>query len=432
MKYVVGEQVFVKAKQCSGVIKYQGSLPGQEGIFYGIALSKPLGKNFGNYKSKQYFSCHRNEGIFVRSQNLEKQNIKINNENSRNLVANEQNKTDAVKPFQKLKEFDVTHLPILSSEKNQHGIIAYGATDHYPYLFDTLSLTLTKPNFKSKLGHREWVTSVTWSKNGRKLYTAGMKGVVCCWSQNLVCRSETQIHNGSISKLERIDDTTLASSSYDKTLKLIDISQGDKIAVTATLAGHSDCVTDFQVLNEFSLVSVSRGAEYKAWDRTKAQNIYSYDRFKGQISALEVNRFLGFTGDQGGWLKIFDHRQKTPIFQIKKHDQAITGIAIYGSISNLSVITVASDLKLKLSNVKDGFTSTSHCNTVKDFPYIVKQIEEKLYISDGQGQFYAFNKRDLSLLSTSKVSTSASRCIDFAENEIVLAGDEGNVSILAS
>lgn len=48
-----------------GIIRYIGEITVQKGLFYGIELDEPVGKNDGSLKDHRYFQCKTNHGTFV-------------------------------------------------------------------------------------------------------------------------------------------------------------------------------------------------------------------------------------------------------------------------------------------------------------------------------------------------------------------------------
>ncbi|OQS55165.1 CLIP1 [Ecytonucleospora hepatopenaei] len=75
----IGENVTINGR-FSGVVKFIGKIDGKDGIWVGLELEKPVGKNNGSYKNKKYFDCKENHGVFIRydkikqQQNEEKEN----------------------------------------------------------------------------------------------------------------------------------------------------------------------------------------------------------------------------------------------------------------------------------------------------------------------------------------------------------------------
>jgi tubulin-folding cofactor B len=56
-----------------GTISYIGAVPEILGIgvWIGVTLDEPTGKNNGSVKGKQYFECSNNCGVFVRPERCE-------------------------------------------------------------------------------------------------------------------------------------------------------------------------------------------------------------------------------------------------------------------------------------------------------------------------------------------------------------------------
>jgi tubulin-folding cofactor B len=56
-----------------GTISYIGAVPEIPGIgvWIGVTLDEPTGKNNGSTKGKQYFECGNNCGVFVRPERCE-------------------------------------------------------------------------------------------------------------------------------------------------------------------------------------------------------------------------------------------------------------------------------------------------------------------------------------------------------------------------
>jgi hypothetical protein len=49
----------------SGILRFVGELDGQDGLFCGVELSEPFGKNDGSYKGVYFFRCPQNHGLFL-------------------------------------------------------------------------------------------------------------------------------------------------------------------------------------------------------------------------------------------------------------------------------------------------------------------------------------------------------------------------------
>lgn len=60
----IGSRVFLADKK-SGVVRFIGMTQFANGIWYGVELSRPVGKNNGSVQGVRYFNCPDNYGVFV-------------------------------------------------------------------------------------------------------------------------------------------------------------------------------------------------------------------------------------------------------------------------------------------------------------------------------------------------------------------------------
>ncbi|CRK92708.1 CLUMA_CG006254, isoform A [Clunio marinus] len=67
---IEGESVLIRPYSTSGVISFVGTTHFQSGIWVGVELDTPTGKNDGTVHDIQYFSCRPKHGIFVRADKL--------------------------------------------------------------------------------------------------------------------------------------------------------------------------------------------------------------------------------------------------------------------------------------------------------------------------------------------------------------------------
>eukprot|EP00002_Diphylleia_rotans_P018031 TRINITY_DN3492_c0_g1_i1.p1 TRINITY_DN3492_c0_g1~~TRINITY_DN3492_c0_g1_i1.p1 ORF type:complete len:102 (+),score=17.18 TRINITY_DN3492_c0_g1_i1:59-364(+) len=62
--FAVGEKVSVN--KVNGEVAYYGTTKFSAGVWVGIVLEQPVGKNDGTVMGQQYFSCAPNHGIFLK------------------------------------------------------------------------------------------------------------------------------------------------------------------------------------------------------------------------------------------------------------------------------------------------------------------------------------------------------------------------------
>lgn len=61
----LGQRVSIDNGRFEGILKYYGRVQFQEGLWAGVELDQPLGKNDGSISGIRYFHCSPNHGIFV-------------------------------------------------------------------------------------------------------------------------------------------------------------------------------------------------------------------------------------------------------------------------------------------------------------------------------------------------------------------------------
>ncbi len=76
-RVTVGSNVNVTKSDCVGCVQFIGELQSKAGIYYGIQLKEPKGKNNGTLKGRIYFECDENCGVFVKENGFETINSKI-------------------------------------------------------------------------------------------------------------------------------------------------------------------------------------------------------------------------------------------------------------------------------------------------------------------------------------------------------------------
>eukprot|EP01083_Nonionella_stella_P225375 801312_1 len=70
MDVTISDSVALKNTSFSGKVKFVGEVQTKNGIFYGIELYSPNGKNNGTFNGQKYFECVEESGIFVKKNKI--------------------------------------------------------------------------------------------------------------------------------------------------------------------------------------------------------------------------------------------------------------------------------------------------------------------------------------------------------------------------
>lgn len=62
----VGDRVCIPEKELFGFVRFLGEIEGTKGVWVGVELDEPYGKNDGSAKGRYYFRCKPKHGVFAR------------------------------------------------------------------------------------------------------------------------------------------------------------------------------------------------------------------------------------------------------------------------------------------------------------------------------------------------------------------------------
>ncbi|GFU40680.1 centrosome-associated protein 350 [Nephila pilipes] len=71
----INDRVIILGKNTVGTIAFIGTTHFSDGLWFGISLDGPNGRNNGSYEGIRYFKCDKNHGIFVRPCQVKKLQI---------------------------------------------------------------------------------------------------------------------------------------------------------------------------------------------------------------------------------------------------------------------------------------------------------------------------------------------------------------------
>ena len=109
-----------------------------------------------------------------------------------------------------------------------------GSCDHGLQVIDLNKLKKKRELYSKRYGHSEWVTSVTYTSDGRIL-SSGMDSKLCLWDPKAVKCNDLTGHTASVSKVRASSTGSLAvSASYDKSLIVWNLTNGKSLGTRTT------------------------------------------------------------------------------------------------------------------------------------------------------------------------------------------------------
>ena len=178
------------------------------------------------------------------------------------------------------------------------------------------------------------------------------------------------------------DNSTLATASSDKTIKLWKIPEGKHFA---TLSGHTDAVLGLRFLNHDKfIVSISEDKSVNLWNVDSAKIVYTRKDHLKAIRALDVSNDDKWIATAGAEREIFLRDAATGVTQKKliAHENWVRTLAF--SPDNKLLASGADDKKIILWDVETG-------KQVKEFPQR-GWIYDIKFSNDGKYLFAALEK----------------------------------------
>uniref|UniRef100_A0A0B7JY42 Uncharacterized protein n=1 Tax=Bionectria ochroleuca TaxID=29856 RepID=A0A0B7JY42_BIOOC len=139
------------------------------------------------------------------------------------------------------------------------------------------------------MGHKSWIQSVAFSRDGSLLASASTDRSIRIWDATTWKLQDTLFHADCPSSVAFSHDCKiLASGSYDNTIQIWNLVKG---TLHHTLAGHSDIVTSIAFPeNNNLLVSASCDETIKIWDITE---VNPQSAFESHTKSIKSVTFLG-------------------------------------------------------------------------------------------------------------------------------------------
>ncbi|KAK7194257.1 WD domain, G-beta repeat [Novymonas esmeraldas] len=320
-----------------------------------------------------------------------------------------------------------------------------GSADHGLKVFDLGSMREVKSLYTKTCGHTEWVTACRFLSD-RRVLSGGMDSKLCLWAD--VVRGgparcvDLLGHTGSISQVEVSEShgrATAMSASYDRTIRVWDLSGAAGGRQVGCLAGHKGPVTQFSWA-EAEVLSGDRQGSVKLWDVETAQCRLTASSKRGQIGSLghlvhpDVGH-LALFGDQGGVLTALDARAPSsarPVFQDALHAGGMVTFIRTPSAAAVAaplVVTCGADKRISVRDARRGFAEVCAIAGHDDFVYSMEVLGDLLLSGAGNGRLLVHRVETGELLYELRANAAAVREMFACPALLVAAGDDGKARV---
>jgi WD40 repeat protein len=314
-----------------------------------------------------------------------------------------------------------------------------GSADHGLSEFDlTRGYRKLRELFSPRYGHREWVTAVAYAENGR-VVSGGMDAKLCLWESGGVRCSDLLGHTASVSCV-LVDGRTAVSASYDKTIRLWELSGRGR--EHSELRGHTApvMVLDWPRARDQrsgaladSVVAGDRGGQVIVWDVNggASQAKLAKDSTRGHCTAVWAHDTepLVFGGAQDGHLRWWDTRTPTrPAGSVELHPRGAVGSIRLAAPGSTRVVTAGADSRIVVTDIRNA--SGEHAEVYsfeehQDFIYSLEVHDEVCVSGSGNGNMHVHDLRTGDMLYGLGANRGAVRCLLLDDTLMIAAGDDG-------
>lgn len=199
-------------------------------------------------------------------------------------------------------------------------------------------------------GHSDWVSSLAISPDGKILASGSFDKTIKLWdlSTTQLIHTLSKHTKGVVCIAISPDGKTLASGGWDKTIKLWNLSTGELIG---TLKGHTGSVQSLAITADSkTLISGSFDQTIKLWCLERGEFLGNLAEQAGHISALALGGD-GQTLASGGGDGMITLRQLDPARVETKSTFTLT---LNGNLSSVGSLLISPDDQILAASCTDG------------------------------------------------------------------------------
>ena len=323
---------------------------------------------------------------------------------------------------------DLSDRPLLCADALDDQV-AIGGSDHDVHVVDAKKKREIRKLNHARNGHKEWVTCVKWLSDGR-LLSGSMDSYLCLWNKHGNVCEHLHGHQGTVSDLVVLHDSQKAiTSSYDKTIRIWDVSAGRKRKARemGVAKCHSAPVLLLRANNSHALVSGCRGGNVSITDTATLKQVWGQTiAHEGHVTALEwLDENCMMSGGQDGCICLWDRRCPTKLGTVPshKHNTGTGAVGFLGMVGSY-IVSAGADKVVKIHSLTNDFRVLFSQRT-DDFVYSCFVSGRQIFVGLGNGICIIFDVQKLSCLANFQANGSGLRCICNSGPSLFTAGDDG-------
>lgn len=187
----------------------------------------------------------------------------------------------------------------------------------------------TEPELLHKLeGHREWVMSVAFSREGRELASVGNDKAIRFWNAESGKAIGEPIERGEHLRAVAYspDGRWIAVAGHDRTIQLIDAATK---TVRASLSGHDDFVTSMAWLGNSQLLSGSDDGTVRRWEIETQTELPDRGDHEQAVSAVAFSAQQGViaSGGKDRVVRLWDASSMQALATLPGHVDEVRSVA---------------------------------------------------------------------------------------------------------